>query len=214
MAFTEQEYDEIEGYLSGQMTEADRQAVMARMKTDPEFLQKVQHQFGVKVFLQQRYDELRLLQVLDERTMPEVSMSQTQRMRNLLAPYLKLVAMIALGLGIGWLLFGRGSSSSGDLLLSRHADRIIFPNTENGFGDQDSVVSKIVIQAFNNRDFVKNSFIYRNDSLRLYNAPKQIINSVRLDLIYSNRAYRLKTDDANYLLKETELGRGILDPIP
>ncbi len=216
MAFTEQEYDEIERYLSGQLIEPDLQAVLARIKTDSDFLQKVQHQFGIKTFLQQRYDELRLLQALDERTMTEVPISQTQRMRDLLAPYLKLVAMVVLGLGIGWGLFGRGSTGPvGELLLSRYADRTIFPNTSNGFSDQDSIVSQIVIQAYDNCDFADDSFVYRNDSLRLYNVPKRVLNSVRFDLRYKDQGYLLQTDDANYLLRETKPGssRGTLELI-
>ncbi|WP_373514679.1 hypothetical protein [Persicitalea sp.] len=214
MELTEQEYDQIEAYLSGRLTEVEMQEVEARAQADPEFRQKWQYQFGIRAFFQHRYDELRLLEVLDDQAEIETKTANpAERRRQFIAPYLKLVAMLVAGLGVGWLLFGRsGTGPQGELLLSRRADRTIFPNPENSFGDQDSVVSQVVIQAYANRDFSENSFTYRNDSLRLYNVPASIFNSVRLDLVYKNRAYRLQTDDQNYLLRETRPDGGVLEP--
>lgn len=216
MELTEDEFEQIEGYIRETLSEEEQKVVAARMREEPLFLKKVQYQKGVRDFFEARYDEQVFLQKLERNIADKKPLRGQGRIRHLVLSNMQRVAAIALfvfGVGIGWLVFRSDESLKEGLMLSRTISRTVYPNPNSGFADNGPTTDPIVIQIYQDQAFANNTYYYRDDTLTLYNVPAEIRKSNNLSLTYKDQKLRMNADKNIYQLHASEDGRGSLEVI-
>ncbi len=215
MEITPHEFERIDSYLKGKLLDKEQTLFEEEMEKDEILFKKVQFQMGVHDFFEKQYAELQIQQELEQiSTTSNLPSGNLQRLRELAFKYATLVAMLVIGLGIGWLIFKNHTITTPRLVATKIIRRSIAVPNDNGFGDSpNSVVSQVPLLVYIDNTQPSNIVNYDGDTLKLYNPPPTILSSNTLLLSYRNDSLKLQADTFLYILKKKSSGVSILEPI-
>jgi hypothetical protein len=212
MEITPHEFERIESYLRGKLLDKEQSLFEEEMEENEMLFKKVQFQMGVHDFFKKQYAELQIQQELEKiSTTSNLPSGNVQRLRELAFKYATLVAMLVIGLGIGWLIFKNQTITTPRLVATKIIGRSIAVPNDNGFGDSpNSIVSQVPLLVYIDDKKAPNIVNY-GDTLKLYNPPLAILSSNTLSLSYRNQVLKLQADTSHYVLKINSSGAGTLE---